>query len=67
MVLALNNSGVLTATDVVIATGLSIKQAEETLNSMVDGYRIKMEVRDSGIIVYEFPELINGKKGTGTV
>ena len=67
MVLALNNSGVLTATDVVIATGLSIKQAEETLNSMVDGYRIKMEVRDSGIIAYEFTELMNGTEGTSAI
>ena len=67
MVLALNNRGILTVTDVVIETGLSIKQAEEALNSMVDGYRVRMEARDSGIIVYEFPELINGKKGTGAV
>jgi hypothetical protein len=59
MALALTNGGVLTVTDVVIAIGLSMKQAEETLNSMVDGYRVKMEVKDSGIIVYEFTELIN--------
>lgn len=59
--LAMNNRGVLTVSDVVLATGLSIRQAEETLNSMVDGYRIKMEVKDSGIIVYEFIELIERK------
>ena len=35
-----------------------MKQAEETLNEMVDGFRIKMEVTDSGIVQYEFTELI---------
>ena len=58
MTLALHNKGVLTVSDVVIATGLSVKQTEETLNSMVDSYRVKMEVKDSGIVVYEFAELI---------
>ena len=58
MTLALHNRGTLTVSDVVIATGLSVKQAEETLNSMVDSYRVKMEVKDSGIVVYEFAELI---------
>ncbi len=58
MRLALDKGGILTVTDVVMATGLSIKEAEEALNNMVDGLRIKMEVRDSGIIVYEFPEIM---------
>ena len=58
MKLALDKGGVLTVTDVVLATGLSIKKVEEELNNMVDGLRIRMEVRDSGIIVYEFPEIM---------
>ena len=58
MKLALDKGGELTVTDVVMATGLSIEKAEEELNNMVDGLRIKMEVRDSGIIVYEFLEII---------
>jgi len=62
MKLALNNEGILTVTDVVMATGLSIKQAEKALNNMVDGYRVKMEVKDSGVIVYEFTELINKER-----
>ena len=62
MNLALDNKGVLTVTDVVMATGLSLKQAEEVLNNMVDEYRVKMEVKDSGIIVYEFIEIINRKE-----
>lgn len=64
MKLAFNNGGILTVSDVVLATDLSIKQAEEMLNNMVDGYRVKMEVKDSGVIVYEFTELINKKEGT---
>ncbi len=62
MRLASNSGGILTVTDVVIAIELSIKQAEEVLNSMVDGYRVKMEVKDSGFIDYEFTELINRKE-----
>ncbi len=62
MNLAIDNKGVLTVTDVVMATGLSLKQAEEVLNNMVDEYRVKMEVKDSGIIVYEFIEIINRKE-----
>ncbi len=58
MRLALEKGGTLTVTDVVMSTGLSIKKAEEELNNMVDGLRMKMEVRDSGIIVYEFPEIM---------
>ena len=58
MRLAFDQGGEVTVTDVVMATGLSIKKAEEELNDLVDGLRIKMEVRDSGIIVYEFPEIM---------
>ncbi len=58
MRLALDKGGTLTVTDVVMSTGLSIIKAEEELNNMVDGLRTKMEVRDSGIIVYEFPEIM---------
>ena len=64
MRLAFENDGLLTVTDVVLETELPIKQAEETLNNMVDGYRVKMEVKESGTIVYEFTEIINRKEGT---
>jgi hypothetical protein len=64
MQLAGDNGGELTVTDVVLATDLSIKQAESTLNEMVDGFRIKMDVKDSGIILYEFSEIANKKNKT---
>ena len=56
--LAKQNKGRLTVTDVVLGTGLSLRQAEEALNSMVDGYRVRMNVHDSGMIIYGFAELI---------
>ena len=62
MQLAQSSGGVLTAPEVVLATGFSMKQAEETLNEMVDGFRIKMEVTDSGIVQYEFTELIKNEE-----
>lgn len=62
MRLALDHGGVLTVTDVVLATGISMKQAEQTLNEMVDGFRVKMEVTDSGIVHYEFTELIGDER-----
>ena len=61
MWLAKDNKGELTVTDVVLATDLSIKQAEAALNEMVDGFRIKMDVKDSGIILYEFSEIVSKK------
>ena len=57
--LAKKKGGELTVTDVVLGTGMPMKKAEETLNAMVDSYRVNMQVRDSGIIVYEFTELKN--------
>jgi ABC-type transport system involved in multi-copper enzyme maturation permease subunit len=62
MQLAQDSGGVLTVSDVVLATGFSMKQAEETLNEMVDGFRIKTEVTDSGIVQYEFSELIKNEE-----
>ncbi len=57
--LAFEKKGILTVTDVVMETGLSISKAEETLNSMVDGFRVDMRVKDSGIVVYAFTEIID--------
>lgn len=66
MQLARENEGVLTVTDVVLATSLSIKEAEVTLNDMVDGFRIKMDVADSGIVRYEFFELLKSHQSDPT-
>lgn len=50
--------GRLTLSDVVIATNLSIREAETVIESMVDGTHVTMEVSDKGRVVYEFPEII---------
>jgi hypothetical protein len=62
MQLAQDSGGVLTVSDVVLATGFSMNKAEEILNEMVDGFRIKMEVTESGIVHYEFSELIRNQE-----
>ena len=56
---ALKHSGRLTVTDIVLETDLGIREAEETINGMVDGTHVRMEVRDDGLVVYEFPEIIS--------
>ena len=56
--LAAGYAGVLTVTDVALATGLGIQRIEKVLNNMVDGLRVTMRVEDSGMIVYEFPEIV---------
>ena len=55
--------GRLTVSDVVVHTGLGIREAEEAMNQIVDGYRVKMEVDDRGIVLYEFPEIIARYEG----
>lgn len=38
---------------------MSIREAEEAINRMVDGLLVRMEVEDSGMVIYEFPEIIS--------
>jgi hypothetical protein len=56
---ALKHSGRLTISDIVLETDLSIREAEEVINGMVDGTHVRMEVQDDGLVVYEFPEIIS--------
>ena len=50
--------GKLTLSDIVIETDLGIKEAEDSINKLVDGMRIRMEVNNKGLVVYEFPEIM---------
>lgn len=50
--------GRLTVSDVVVETGMPAARAEETLQRLTDGVRVRMEVSDTGIVVYEFAELM---------
>lgn len=55
---AYKRKGRLTVSDIVLETDLSIREAEEAINRMVDGIHVRMEVEDSGMVIYEFPEII---------
>ena len=57
LLLATEKGGALTVTEVATSMGLSLSVAEEVLDRMDDGLRVRSEVTDEGIIVYEFPEL----------
>jgi hypothetical protein len=56
--LAYRFRGKITLSDIIIETGLSMKDAEEQINRMVDGIRVRMEVDENGLVLYEFPEII---------
>src|SRR6056297_3332857 len=57
--LAYKLGGILTVSDIVIDTGMEVDEAEKLILSMVDQQRIRMEVRDDGLVEYEFPEIIS--------
>jgi hypothetical protein len=56
--IAYKMKGRLTLSDIVLETGLGLKEAEQIIEQMVDGTHVRMEVEEDGIIVYEFPEII---------
>ncbi len=57
LLLATEKSGTLTVTEVAASLNMSLSAAEEVLDRMDDGLRVRSEVTNQGIIVYEFPEL----------
>ncbi len=56
--LAYKLKGRVTVSDIVIETGLSVREAEAAIHGMVDNSRVRMEVGDNGLVTYEFPEII---------
>ncbi len=56
---AYKRKGRLTVSDIVLETDLSMREAEEAINRMVDGLHVRMEVEDSGMVIYEFPEIMS--------
>ena len=56
--LAAKHGARLTVSDVVIALGLTIDEAERALDDLTDGVRVSMDISNDGITVYEFTELI---------
>lgn len=56
--LAYRLKGRITLSDVIVDTGLSIEDAERTVEAMVDNVHVRMEVDADGNVTYEFPEII---------
>jgi hypothetical protein len=56
--LAAQRKGRLTVTEVASSLGWALPRAEKVLNSLDDGLRVRSEVTDEGVIVYEFPEVM---------
>jgi hypothetical protein len=64
--LAKARGGTLTVTEVAADINLGIPAAEKILMSMDDGFRVRSEISEEGIIYYEFPELLLRKElGSG--
>lgn len=57
--LASQSRGRLTLSDVVVNTGMTLKQAEQRMNGLADGVHVNMAVQEDGTVLYEFPELAN--------
>lgn len=64
--LAAMKGGTLTVTQVAADLNLAIPAAEKILNEMDDGFRVRSEISNEGVIYYEFPELLHRKElGSG--
>ncbi len=60
--LATRRRGRLTVTQVAAELNLSLTAAEKVLHAMDDGFRVRSDITDEGIIVYEFPEVQLGNE-----
>lgn len=56
--LAREQGGRLTVTDAAADANLTVEEAEEILKRLADGGYVEIEVTDSGLMVYRFPEII---------
>ena len=56
--LAQKRNGRLTVTETAADTGLTVEEASEILKRLADGGFVEVEITDSGLIVYRFPEVL---------
>lgn len=56
--LAQQRGGRLTITETAAESGLAVEEVEEILKNMTDRGFVEMEITDSGIVVYRFPEVL---------
>ena len=61
--LAYRLGGRLTVSDLVVDLDLSLDEARRFLDQLVDHTHVTMEVRDDGLVYYEFPEIIARRRG----
>lgn len=55
--LATHHAGTLTVTEVAAELDLSLPAAERVLTGMDDGFRVRSDITDEGILLFEFPEV----------
>ncbi|MYI07384.1 MAG: hypothetical protein F4059_08750 [Gemmatimonadetes bacterium] len=55
--MATDRGGVLTVTEVAAELDLSLEAAEKLMIGMDDGFRVRSDITDQGVLYYEFPEL----------
>jgi len=55
--LATARGGTLTVTEVAADLNLALPAAEQILVSMDDGFRVRSDISDEGVLYYEFPEI----------
>ena len=60
--LATRRGGSLTVTEVAAELDLSLSAAERVLIGMDDGFRVRSEITDEGILLFEFPEVQNWRQ-----
>ncbi len=60
--LAAMKEGTLTVTEVAAELNLSIEDAEKILIAMDDGFRVRSDISNEGILYYEFPEILHRKE-----
>ena len=57
LMLATERDGALTVTEVAAELDLSLEAAEKLMIGMDDGFRVRSDITEDGVIYYEFPEL----------
>ena len=62
LMLATERGGVLTVTEVAAQLDLSLDAAEKLMVGMDDGFRVRSDISEEGVIYYEFPEVVHQKK-----
>ncbi|MEW6750581.1 MAG: hypothetical protein AB1505_06340 [Candidatus Latescibacterota bacterium] len=56
--LARDRGGRLTVTEAAAETGLTVEESEDILKALADRGYVELQVTDSGMVVYRFPELL---------